>query len=283
MLAGLLLAGAAGAVWGYRRKRRMTVPAAAAATESKPKEETAEHAALREILERSAAYNDALFARLEQLSRIQEKGALPAAVEVLAHANEEERQGINVLRQALQATLDSRQMRFPDIDGFHELISQYRAIALEQEERHLELYHQARKMPGMPDSAELHAYLKLGFTDPEMKQEDTAQQIRRATEEQRQIMLRVGRLLAGVKDAESAEPAPDELLKISSRYQWLSNHMYRYRADDPDGAAEAVKELKAMYAGLTPPLKAQAAQLRKDGCYGNKPLYEILQRLLPEK
>jgi hypothetical protein len=53
--------------------------------------------------------------------------------------------------------------------------------------------------------------------------------------------------------------------------------------DDAAGAAEALAALKSMYAALTPPLKERASQLRHVGCYGNKQLYEILERLLPEK
>ena len=62
---------------------------------------------------------------------------------------------IDALRAALQAHLESRKMRFCDIDGFVELLSRYRAITLGQQEKHLEVYRRVRTMPGMPDSPEL--------------------------------------------------------------------------------------------------------------------------------
>jgi hypothetical protein len=156
-------------------------------------------------------------------------------------------------------------------------------VTLEQQEKHLAVYRRVQKMPGMPYSDELHAYLKLGFNDEAQKHADTDEQMRQATAEQREIMLRVGRLLAEVVDAESAESVPEELLKISARYQRLTERMRWYREDDAAGAAEALAALKSMYAALTPPLKERASQLRHVGCYGNKQLFEILERLLPEK
>ncbi len=281
LVAGLLLAGAAGAVLGRRRRQSVAVPAKPA--EKTEPRETAEHAALREILERSVAYNEALLARVCKLEEITDAGALPAALEVLSAANQEERREIDALRAALQAHLESCEMRFCDIEGFVELLSRFRGVTLEQQEKHLEVYRRLRKMSGMPDSSELHAYLKLGFNDEAQKHADTDDQLRRATAEQREIMLRVGRLLAEVSDAESAEPVPETLLKISTRYQQLTERMRLYREDDPAGAAEALAALKSMYAALTPPLKERASQLRHAGCYGNKQLYEILERLLPEK
>lgn len=281
LVAGLLLAGAAGAVLGRRRKQSVAVPVKP--VEKAEPQESPEHLALREILELSVAYNEALLARLGKLEEITDAGALPAAVEVLSETNREARREIDALRASLQAHLESREMRFSDIDGFVELLSRFRAVTLEQQEKHLAVYRRVQKMPGMPYSDELHAYLKLGFNDEAQKHADTDEQMRQATAEQREIMLRVGRLLAEVVDAESAESVPEELLKISARYQRLTERMRWYREDDAAGAAEALAALKSMYAALTPPLKERASQLRHVGCYGNKQLYEILERLLPEK
>ncbi len=280
-MAGLLLAGAAGAVLGRRHRQNVAVPVKS--VDKKKSQETPEHAALREILERSVSYNEALLERVGKLVEMTDAGALPAAVELLSEVNQESRREIDALRAALQAHLESRKMRFCDIDGFVELLSRYRAITLGQQEKHLEVYRRVRTMPGMPDSPELHAYLKLGFNDEEQKHADTDDQIRLATAEQRDMMLRVGRLLAEVNDAESAEAVPEKLMGIAARYQQLTERMRLYREDDPTGAKQALAELKSMYAALTPPLTERASHLRHAGCYGNKQLYEILERLLPEK
>ncbi len=281
VFAGLLLAGACGAVWGYRRKHRVAVPAKNASGGSRPSE-SPEHAALQQILERSVAYNNALYERLLLVEKASAE-ARPAAVEVLSHANQEARDEINALRTSLQELLADKKMQFCDIDGFNELISRYRCISLEQQERHLELYHRVVALPAVPDSPELHAYLKLGYNDAAAKQADTDMQICLAAQQQRDMMLRVGRLLSSVRDADSAEPVPEELLKLSRVYQDLTDRIKRYRQDDEVGAYAAIAELKSMYAALTPPLREQAAQLRAAGCYGNKLLFDILIRLLPDK
>lgn len=282
IVAGLLLAGAAGAVWGQHRKRRVAVPARPEDAAPQP-DESAEYMALREILERSVEYNDALFLRVQALEKLETAGERTAAVAQLTEANKDARRGIDALRVELQAHLSEKNMRFCDIDGFVGLLSHFRRVTLEQQEKHLEVYHRVKKLSGVPDSAELHAYLKLGFSDAVQKQADSTEQMRLATEEQREIMLRVGRMLAGIKDAATAAPAPEELLRVSARYQELTRVMHLYRDDDPEGVVEALAALKSMYAALTPPLKAQAAQLRSVECYGNTQLLDILNRLLPEK
>ena len=281
-MAGLLLAGAAGAAWGQRRKRRVVLPAKPEETVPRV-QESVEHAALREILEHSVAYNDDLYGRVQALETLESAAERTAAVTHLAEENKEERRKIDSLRVALQAHLDSKGMRFCDVDGFVELLSHFRRVTLEQQEKHLEMYRRVCRLAGVSDSAELHAYLKLGFSDAAQKQADSAGQMQRAMEEQREIMLRVGRMLAGIKDAASAAPAPEELLRVSARYQELTRIMHLYRNDDPEGVAESLAALKAMYAALTPPLKERASLLRSAECYGHPQLREILDRLLPEK
>lgn len=281
LVAGLLLAGAAGAVLGYRRRRAVAVTA-------KPEQKsepdvTPEHAALREILERSVAYNDALYERVCALEKISDTGKRPEAVASLTRANQEERREIDALRAALQARLNELGYGFSGIDGFVELISEFRFRTLQQQDRHLQVYERVRLLPMVPDTPELHAYLKLGYSDAAQKLADTDAQIRRAMDEQREIMLRVGRALAGVKDADSAAAVQGELLTGNKRYQELTEMMRLYRHDDPEGAADAVEALKTMYAALTPPLRAQAAQLQQDGCFGDARLDDILSRLLPAK
>lgn len=282
IVAGLLLAGAAGAVWGQRRKRHVALPSRP--DETLPvKDESVEHAALRDILEKSVAYNEALYKRVQALELLGTSAERVEALARLTTQNQDARKDIDALRVALQAHLDEKNLRFCDVDGFTGLVSHFRFITLEQQERHLELYHRVRLLPGVSDTPELHSYLKLGFSDETQKHADSAEQIRQATAEQRELMLRVGRLLAGVKDAGTAEPVPAELLSISARYQSLTQRMHLYRDDDPEGVAEALVELKKMYAALTPPLKEQSAQLRGVGCYGNEQLHDILTRLLPDK
>lgn len=281
LVAGLLLAGAASVVLGKRRKQGVAVPVKAA--EKTQPEETVEHAALREVLERSVAYNDALLERLKKLEEISDAGARPAAVEVIEATNREQRGEIDDLRAALQAHLEERNMRFCDIDGFVELISKFRCITLGQQELHLEVYRRVKELAKVPESQELVAYLKLGFNDEELKHADTDGQIRKATAEQREMMLRVGRILAEVKDAESTEAVSEELVRISAQYQLLTERMRLYREDDPAGSREALEALRSMYGALTPALRERASLLRHEGCYGNKQLFEVLERLLPEK
>ncbi|MBR5890331.1 MAG: hypothetical protein IKY92_09845 [Akkermansia sp.] len=279
LVAGLLLAGAAGAVLGRRRRRSVAVPA-------KPEqkfqpEETPEHAALREILERSVAYNDALYERVSVLERTEDAAGRPQLLKSLTFENQEERKNIDALRAALQARLNDLGYGFSGIDGFVDLISEFRLKTLEQQDKHLQLYERVRLLPGVTDSPELHAYLKLGYSDTLQKQADTDAQIRRAMEEQREIMLRAGRALARVNDVESAAAVQGELLAGNKRYQELTERMCLYRYDDPEGAADAVAALKSMYAALIPPLQAQAVQLQQKGCFGDARLVDILGRLLP--
>ncbi len=278
LVAGLLLAGAAGVVLGQRRRRRVSLPAKPEQA-GKP-DETPEHAALREILERSAAYNDALYERVCALENTGEPEMRAAAVQQLVLANQKARQEIDALRAALQARLSDLGCGFSAIDGFVELISEFRLKTLEQQERHLLVYERVRLLPHVSDTPELHAYLKLGYSDEAQKHADTELRIRRATEEQREIMLRVGRALSRVKTAETAAAVQEELLSGNKRYQELSELIRLYRNDDPDGAAGAVEQLRAMYAALTPPLRAQGDALLQEGCYGDTRLQNILERLL---
>ena len=133
MGAGLLLAGVAGAVAVKRRREGDSMPA-------EPKE-TAEHAALREILERSAAYNEALYERVCALENVSAPADRPAAVEELTRLNQRERAAIDALRAALQSRLVEQGCTFADVDGFVPLISHYRAITLVQQKRHLYMHH----------------------------------------------------------------------------------------------------------------------------------------------
>ena len=81
LVAGLLLAGAAGAVLGHRRRKQsMAVPAKPETAAGR--QETLEHAALREILERSVAYNDALNQRVSALETMPDAEARKAACDL---------------------------------------------------------------------------------------------------------------------------------------------------------------------------------------------------------
>lgn len=273
MGAGLLLAGVAGAVAVKRRREGGSMPA-------EPKE-TAEHAALREILERSAAYNDALYDRVCALENVIDPAERPAAVEELTHQNQQERAAIDALRAALQAKLVEHGCTFADVDGFVPLISQYRAITLVQQKRHLEVFHRVRRMENVPSTPELHAYLKLGFREEEQKQADTAEQIQKFTQEQRDIMLRVGRILGNVTSTESATTAPEELGSLGKRYTEITDKIALYREDDAKGSEAPLAELKSMYRALTPPLKEHAERLRGADFYGNAALRDVLKLLLP--
>ena len=273
MGAGLLLAGVAGAVAVKRRREGGCMPA-------EPKE-TAEHAALREILERSAAYNDALYDRVCALENVIDPAERPAAVEELTHQNQQERAAIDALRAALQAKLVEQGCTFADVDGFVPLISHYRAITLVQQKRHLEVFHRVRRMENVPSTPELHAYLKLGFREEEQKQADTGEQIQKFTQEQRDIMLRVGRILGNVTSTESATTAPEELGSLGKRYTEITDKIALYREDDAKGSEAPLAELKSMYRALTPPLKEHAERLRDIDFYGNAALREVLKLMLP--
>ena len=278
LVAGLLLAGAAGVVLGQRRRRRVSLPAKP--EQATQPDETPEHAALREILERSAAYNDALYERVCALENITVAEGRTEAVEQLVMVNQEARREIDAMRASLQARLSDQGYGFSGIDGFVELISEFRLKTLEQQERHMQVYERVRLLPCVPDTPELHAYLKLGYSDEEQKHADTDMRVRQATEEQRDLMLRVGRALARVKDAETATAVQAELLSGNKRYQELAERVRLYRDDDPEGASGAMEQMRSMYAALTPPLRAQAESLLQAGCHGNARLQKILERLL---
>lgn len=276
MGAGLLLAGVAGVAGAAVMSRRR-------AGGEMPDEhaESEEHAALREILERSVGYNEALYERVKALEGVAAAVDRPAAVALLAEQNRQERAAIDALRSVLQKRLAEQGCTFADVDGFVPLISQYRIRTLEQQKRHLEVYHRVRKLENMPATPELHAYLKLGFSNEEQKQADTAEQLRLATEEQRDIMLRVGRILGGITTADSAAAAPEELGALGKRYVEISQRIALYREDDAMGAEASIAALKAMYRALTPPLKEQVVRLREMDFFGQPALREVLARLLP--
>ena len=276
MGAGLLLAGAAGVAGAAVIRRRR-------AGSDMPGEpvETAEHAALREILERSSAYNEALYERVKKLEGVNDPAARPAEVEKITHENQQERAAIDALRAALQTRLSEQGCTFADIDGFVPLISHYRGITLQQQKRHLELFHRVRQMQNVPASPELHAYLKLGFREESQKQADTADQLQKATEEQRDIMLRVGRILGNITSVEKAAAVPEELETLGNRYVEISRRIALYHEDDPDGGKAELAALKAMYGALTPPLREQVARLREVSFYGNEALRGVLNLLLP--
>lgn len=276
MGAGLLLAGAAGVAGAAVIRRRR----AGGDMPGEP-EETAEHAALREILEQSAAYNEALYERVKKLEGVSDPAARPAEVDKITRENQQERAAIDAMRAALQKRLAEQGCTFADVDGFVPLISRYRAVTLEQQKRHLELFHRVRKMENVPASPELHAYLKLGFREEEQKQADTADQLQKATEEQRSIMLRVGRILGNITSEETASSAPSELGELGKRYVDISKRIALYHEDDPGGSKEPLAALKAMYGALTPPLKEQVTRLRECAFYGNDSLREVLSHLLP--
>ena len=274
MSAGLLLAGVAVAAVVHRRKVGRELP-------GEPRE-TEEHAALREILQASAAYNDALYERVRNLEKIEAPSARMAAVAEITLQNQTERESINALRGELQQRLGEQGRTFMDVDGFVELISEYRRVTLDQQERHLTLFERVRKMDNVPLSPELHAYLKLGFKEDDQRWADTDRQLMNAANEQRELMLRAGRVLDSITDAGSAASAPEELNKLGNRYMELSSRIRLYREDDPKGAGHAVGELRTMYAGLLPMLKKHAERLRACDFYGSYPLREVLERMLPQ-
>ncbi len=277
MGAGLLLAGVAGVAGAAvvrRRKEGRELP-------SEPKV-SPEHLALREIMQKSAEYNDAVYQRVQKLSEMDDVSARPAVVAELTHQNQADRESINKLREALQKKLEAQGRTFMDVDGFVELISEYRRVTLDQQERHLTLFERVRKMDNVPPTPELHAYLKLGFKEDDQRWADTDRQLMNAANEQRELMLRAGRVLDSITDAGSAASAPEELNKLGNRYMELSSRIRLYREDDPKGAGHAVGELRTMYAGLLPMLKKHVERLRACDFYGSYPLREVLERMLPQ-
>lgn len=274
MSAGLLLAGVAGAAVVHRRKAGRELPCEPGDTE--------EYVALRAILQASVAYNDALYERVQDLEKIETPSARMTAAAAITVKNQAERESINALRAELQQKLGEQGRTFMDVDGFVELLSEFRAVTLEQQKRHLSIFQRVRKLDGVPDSPELHAYLKLGFKDDEQRRADTDVQLMKAADEQRELMLRAGRVLDSIADAGAAATAPEELNRLGNRYMDLTTRIRLYREDDPKGAEHAVSELRTMYAGLLPMLKNHAERLRACDFYGSLPLREVLERMLPQ-
>lgn len=275
MGAGLFLAGVAGAAVVCRRKGERELPPEPA--------ETTEHAELRKIMEESAAYNEALYQQVLRLESEPAPANRPAIVAELSEQNKKTRQQIDQLRDALQSRLSTQRRTFADVDGFAELISEYRGITLEQQRRHMELYQRVRKLENVPSTPELSAFLKLGFKEDEQRHADTERQLMKAASEQRELMLRAGRVLSSVTDADSAGKAPEELNNLGDSYMRISGRIKLYREDDPGGCAAAVAELRSLYAALLPMLQAQASRLRSAEFYGCAPLREVVERMLPEQ
>ncbi len=273
MGAGLLLAGVAGAAVVHRRKVGRDLPGEPCETE--------EHAALREILQASAAYNDALYERVLKLEKIDAPAARMAEVAEITVQNQAERANINSMRGELQQKLGEQGRTFMDVDGFIELLSEFRAVTLAQQKRHLVVFQRVRMLAGVPDSPELHAYIKLGFKEEEQRRADTDMQLMKAANEQRTLMLRAGRVLDSIADADSAAAAPSELNALGDRYMELTSLIRLYRDDDPKGAEHAVGELRTMYAGLLPMLKSHSARLREADFFGSEALKDVLERMLP--
>lgn len=275
MGAGLFLAGVAGAAVVCRRKGNRELPPEPA--------ETMEHAELRKIMEESAAYNEALYQQLLRLESELAPANRPAIVAELSEQNKTTRQRIDQMRDALQSSLTTQRRTFVDIDGFAELISEYRGITLEQQRRHLELYQRVRKLENVSASPELHAFLRIGFKEEEQRHADTERQLMKAASEQRELMLRAGRVLSSVMDADSAAEAPEELNNLGDAYMAISDRIRLYKDDDPAGSAAGVAELRSLYAALLPMLQTQASRLRAAGFYGIEPLKEVVERMLPEQ
>ena len=147
----------------------------------------------------------------------------------------------------------------------------------------MELYQRVRKLENVPATPELSAILKLGFKEDEQRHADTERQLMKAASEQRELMLRAGRVLSSVTDADSAVKAPEELNNLGDSYMRISGRIKLYREDDPGGAAAAVVELRSLYAALLPMLQAQASRLRSAEFYGCAPLREVVERMLPEQ
>lgn len=274
MSAGLLLAGVAGAAVVSRRKGSRELPAEPV--------ETPDYAELRAVLQRSADYNNALYERLGRLEKIEDPAGRLAAVAEITTQNQADRQEINELREKLQARLGEQGRTFADVEGFADLLSEFRARTLLQQKRHLELYHRVRKLENVPNSPELHAYLRLGFKEEEQRHADTDMQLMKAANEQRELMLRSGRVMDSIVDAATAETASAELVELGASYRKLTETIRLYREDDPKGAEHAVAELRTMYAGLLPMLKSHAARLRENQFFGNAELRAVVERMLPQ-
>ena len=275
MGAGLFLAGVAGAAVVCRRKGERELPPEPA--------ETTEHAELRKIMEESAAYNEALYQQVLRLESEPAPANRPAIVAELSEQNKKTRQQIDQLRDALQSRLSTQRRTFADVDGFAELISEYRGITLEQQRRHMELYQRVRKLENVPSTPELSAFLKLGFKDDVQRHADTERQLMKAASEQRELMLRAGRVLSSVMNADSAMKAPEELNNLGDTYMSISSRIKLYKEDDPGGATSAVAELRSLYSALLPMLQTQASRLRSAEFYGCAPLREVVERMLPEQ
>lgn len=274
MGAGLLLAGVA---WRMRRKGA-SLPSQAAPRASK---ETPEHAALRVILEKSIAYNDSLYERVCALEGVEDESMRPAAVAELTRRNQEMRAEIDAMRAELQASLEEQGRHFADVDGFEDLISESRAVTLRQQKRHLVVYGRVSRMRNMPETPELHAFLKLGFSDESLRHADTAARLQKLADEQRGLMLRAGRLLTGITGAEAADAAVEEISSIAERYTEIVKEIQLYRDDDALGALDVLPGIRSMYEGLVPPLREQVKRLQGESCYGNEELRALLERLLP--
>lgn len=275
MGAGLFLAGVAGAAVVYRRKGERELPPEPV--------ETTEHAELRKIMEESAAYNETLYQQVLRLESEPAPANRPAIVAVLSEQNKKARQQIDLLRDDLQKRLAKQHRTFADVDGFVELISEYRGITLEQQHRHMELYQRVRKLENIPASPELHAFLKLGFKEDELRHADTDRLLKMAASEQRELMLRAGRVMSSVTGADAAVKATEELNNLGNAYMRISARIKLYKEDDPGGATAAVAELRALYAALLPMLQAQASRLRASEFYGCASLQEVVERMLPEQ
>lgn len=273
MGAGLLLAGVAGAAVVCRRKDERELPEEPA--------ESSEQAGLREIMKESAAYNDSLYERMLALESIDDPEARPAAVAELTFENQEARRRIDALRAQLQERLAEQGRTFNDVDGFAELISEYRGITLKQQKRHLAVYRRVIEMKNVPASPELHAFLKLGFKEEDKLHADTDRQLMRAAAEQRELMLRAGRVLSKVDSAASAAAAIAELEDLGNKYLEYTDCIRLYREDDPRGAEPALTELRNLYAALLPMLREQAACLRAASYYDCAGLREVVERMLP--
>ena len=243
--------------------------------------ESEEHAALQKILKLSAEYNDALYESLTQLSEIEAPAARPTALQNLTVQNQNMRREIDTMRASLQDKLGKQGKTFADVDGFTELLSEYRLITLRQQKRHMELFQRVRNMENVPDSPELHAYLKLGFKEDEQRQADTDMRLMEAADKQRELMLRAGRLLGSISTPESAATAAAELNELGRRYMEWTDIIRLYRDDDPRGAEHAVMELRNMYAGLLPTLKDQAQRLRESDFFAAPALRDVVERMLP--
>ena len=271
----LLVAGGLLTAYALGCRRKAAIPGAARGVEK------SEHDALQEILERSVAYNDALYERVRALEEVSDAEKRPAVVQEITLQNQDGRAAIETLRSALQERLSVQNRTFADIDGFAELISKYRKVSLVQQKRHLQVFEHVRAMTNVPASPELHAYLKLGFREESQKQADTVAQLRALVAGQREIISCARALLAVVTDKESAADMPDKLLQLGNQYKESVELIRLYRDDDPQSAVTPLKELKAMYEECTPALRQEVTRLRGVDFYDNELLGTVLSRLLP--